>query len=148
MVSDCDITHKVLKSTQSVRPALVPILLDTLPGTFITLQGKVHAAASKGLTGFFSSTALSVYLPIQHTVFQDAFQELDMITQRNRGTPTAWLPVFREFSCRFSCRTLLGHHISEDAVHKVAEDFKIVTSALRLFEIPFSKHVPFTTAWL
>ncbi|KAF3034940.1 hypothetical protein E8E11_001239 [Didymella keratinophila] len=49
MISDRDATHKVLKSTHFVRPALLPILIDTMPGIFTTLQGKTHAAASKEL---------------------------------------------------------------------------------------------------
>ena len=149
MTSDRDISYKVLKSPHRVRPVLVPLVKDIFSNTLVTLQDKAHAAGSKELTEFFSPTRLGTYLPIQHTIILDTLEEFLSITLRNGEKAMDGLPVFREFSCQLSVvmSKLSGSNISEDAVQKVAKDYRSVSADFRLFEIPFSKHIPFTTAW-
>jgi sterol 22-desaturase len=54
---------------------------------------------------------------------------------------------FREINCALSCRTFVGHYISDEAVKKIADDYYCITAALELVNVPLSLYVPYTKVW-
>ncbi|KAK5034069.1 RNA polymerase C-22 sterol desaturase, partial [Cryomyces antarcticus] len=55
------------------------------------------------------------------------------------------MPHFRELMCAVSCRTFVGHYMSEQAVKKIADDYYMITAALELVNFPII--IPFTKTW-
>lgn len=52
---------------------------------------------------------------------------------------------FRELMCAVSLRTFCGHHVSDEAVKKIADDYYLITAALELVNFPII--IPFTKTW-
>ena len=52
---------------------------------------------------------------------------------------------FREVMCAVSCRTFVGHYISDEAIKKIADDYYNITAALELVNFPIM--IPFTKTW-
>ena len=55
------------------------------------------------------------------------------------------MPVFRELMCAVSCRTFVGHYMSDKVVKKIAHDYYLITAALELVNFPII--LPFTKSW-
>lgn len=55
------------------------------------------------------------------------------------------MPEFRELMCAVSCRTFVGHYISDEAVKKIADDYYLITAALELVNFPII--IPYTKTW-
>ncbi len=47
--------------------------------------------------------------------------------------------------CAVSCRTFVGHYISDEAVKKIADDYYLITAALELVNFPII--IPYTRTW-
>lgn len=47
--------------------------------------------------------------------------------------------------CAVSLRTFCGHHVSDEAVKKIADDYYLITAALELVNFPII--IPFTKTW-
>jgi C-22 sterol desaturase len=47
--------------------------------------------------------------------------------------------------CAVSCRTFVGHYISDEAIKKIADDYYNITAALELVNFPIV--IPFTKTW-
>jgi len=52
---------------------------------------------------------------------------------------------FREVMCAVSCRTFVGHYISDEAIKKIADDYYLITAALELVNFPII--IPYTKTW-
>jgi C-22 sterol desaturase len=149
LASDRDIAHKIFKSPTYAKPCIVPIAADIMgSNAWIFLQGKAHTEYRRGLTGLFTSKALSTYLPAQEQVYSDYFDKFVLQTEVNCGQPTTFMGFFREINCALSCRTFFGEYISQNAVKRIADDFYLVTAALELVNVPLSMYIPFTKPWL
>lgn len=115
---------------------------------WVFLDGKEHVDYRKGLTGLFTRKALESYLPTQEKVFSQYFDEFVSDSRENRGKPIPFMGHFREINCAISCRTFVGHYISDAAIKKIADDYYCITAALELVNVPLSIYVPYTKVWL
>jgi C-22 sterol desaturase len=55
------------------------------------------------------------------------------------------MPELRELMCAVSCRTFVGHYISDEAIKNIANDYYLITAALELVNFPII--LPFTNTW-
>jgi C-22 sterol desaturase len=115
---------------------------------WVFLDGKAHIDFRKGLTGLFTRKALECYLPTQEKVFSEYFDKFVQASRENKGKPVPFMGHFREINCALSCRTFVGHYISDEAVKKIADDYYCITAALELVNVPLSLYVPYTKVWL
>ena len=148
ITSDRSTAHKVLKTPSHAILAVPSVIKDTYPDTIALLQGKQHAELNKTLSSHFSPAALSSYLPVQEGVITQYLHRFVHTISRGNETPVAFLAIFRELNCAISCRTFAGNYMTEEDIQNVARDFSHFTAAVGLFDIPLSKYIPFTTAWL
>jgi C-22 sterol desaturase len=114
---------------------------------WVFLDGKKHVDFRKGLNGLFTRKALESYLPIQEEVLSDYFSRFVLASKDSGGRPLPFMGHFREINCALSCRTFVGHYISDEAVKKIADDYYCITAALELVNIPLSIYVPYTKVW-
>jgi C-22 sterol desaturase len=138
--------RKVFNSPMYVKPCVVDVAHKLLrPTNWVFLDGKAHVEYRKGLNGLFTRQALEIYLPGQEEVYKKYFAKFLEITEENGGKPKPWMPVLRELMCAVSCRTFVGHYMSERVVIKIAHDFYLITAALELVNFPII--IPFTKTW-
>jgi sterol 22-desaturase len=146
IASTRDMARKVFNSPSFVKPCVVDVAHKLLGATnWVFLDGKAHVDFRKGLNGLFTRKALEVYLPGQEEVYQRYFKRFLKITEDNGGKPVPFMPEFRELMCAVSCRTFVGHYISDEAVKKIADDYYLITAALELVNFPII--IPFTKTW-
>lgn len=139
--------RKVLNSPAYVKPCVVDVAQKLLrPTNWVFLDGKAHIEYRKGLNGLFTRQALELYLPGQEEVYEKYFEKFVEISQvENNGKPLPFMPHFRELMCAVSCRTFVGHYMSDQAVKKIANDYYNITAALELVNFPII--IPFTKTW-
>lgn len=138
--------RKVFNSPTFVKPCVVDVAHKLLrPTNWVFLDGKAHIEYRKGLNGLFTRQALEIYLPGQEEVYKKYFAKFLEISEENGGEPKPWMPVFRELMCAVSCRTFVGHYMSESVVKKIAHDYYLITAALELVNFPII--IPFTKTW-
>jgi len=148
LASDRDLARKVFSSPTYVKPCVVPVAEDIIGASaWVFLDGKPHIDFRKGLTGLFTRKALESYLPTQEKVLSDYFRQFVRASRDNEGKPTPFMGHFREINCAISCRTFVGHYISDEAVKKIADDYYCITAALELVNVPLSLYVPYTKVW-
>src|SRR2546423_1111365 len=146
IASSRDMARKVFNSPMYVKPCVVDVAHKLLrPTNWVFLDGKAHVEYRKGLNGLFTRQALEIYLPGQEEVYKKYFAEFVEITEENGGEPKRWMPIFRELMCAVSCRTFVGHYMSERVVKKIAHDYYLITAALELVNFPII--IPFTRTW-
>ena len=138
--------RKVFNSPQYVKPCVVDVAHKLLrPNNWVFLDGKAHVEYRKGLNGLFTRQALEMYLPGQEEVYNKYFEHFVDISERNNGKAVPWMPVLRGLMCAVSCRTFVGHYMSERVVKKIADDYYLITAALELVNFPFI--IPYTSTW-
>lgn len=139
--------RKVFNSPAFVKPCVVDAAHKLLrPNNWVFLDGKAHVDYRKGLNGLFTRQALEIYLPGQEEVYDKYFEKFVEISHvENADKPTPFMPHFRELMCAVSCRTFVGHYMSEAAVKKIANDYYQITAALELVNFPII--LPFTKTW-
>ncbi|PHH71784.1 hypothetical protein CDD80_4997 [Ophiocordyceps camponoti-rufipedis] len=141
-----DMARKVLNSPSYVKPCVVDVAHKLLGhDNWVFLDGKAHVDFRKGLNGLFTRKALETYLPGQEEVYTRYFKHFIDVTKQNNGKPVPFMPEFRELMCAVSCRTFVGHYISDEAVKKIADDYYLITAALELVNFPII--IPFTKTW-
>jgi C-22 sterol desaturase len=112
---------------------------------WVFLDGKAHSDFRKGLNGLFTRKSLETYLPGQELVYNQYFERFLRVSKDASGKPVPFMPEFREVMCAVSCRTFVGHYISDAAIKKIADDYYMITAALELVNFPFI--IPFTKTW-
>ena len=139
--------RKVFNSPTYVKPCVVDAAYKLLrPTNWVFLDGKAHVDYRKGLNGLFTRQALETYLPGQEEVYDKYFTKFVELSQKELGgKPIPYMPQFRELMCAVSCRTFVGHYMSEAAVKKIADDYYQITAALELVNFPII--LPFTKSW-
>lgn len=138
--------RKVFNSPSFVKPCVVDVAHKLLGAdNWVFLDGRAHVDFRKGLNVLFTRKALECYLPGQEEVYNRYFHKFLQITRDNGGRPVPFMPQFRELMCAVSCRTFVGHYISDEAVKKIADDYYLITAALELVNFPII--LPFTKAW-
>lgn len=138
--------RKVLNSPGYVKPCVVDVAYKLLGAdNWVFLDGKAHVDFRKGLNGLFTRKALMTYLPGQEEVYQTYFKRFLSITKEAEGKPVPFMAEFRELMCAVSCRTFVGHYISDEAVKKIADDYYLITAALELVNFPVI--IPYTKTW-
>ncbi|KAL7785979.1 cytochrome P450 [Trichoderma ceciliae] len=146
IASTRDMARKVLNSPAYVKPCVVDAAYKLLgEDNWVFLDGKLHVDFRKGLNGLFTRKALESYLPGQEEVYKTYFKRFLDITKENGGKPIPFMPEFRELMCAVSCRTFVGHYISDKAVKKIADDYYLITAALELVNFPII--LPYTKTW-
>ncbi|KAI9870331.1 MAG: RNA polymerase C-22 sterol desaturase, partial [Pleopsidium flavum] len=142
-----DMARKVFNSPAFVKPCVVDVAQKLLrPTNWVFLDGKAHVEYRKGLNGLFTRQALELYLPGQEEVYNSYFEKFVEISQQGyNGKPVPFMPHFRELMCAVSCRTFVGHYMSEAAVKKIANDYYKITAALELVNFPVI--LPFMKTW-
>ena len=139
-------SRKIFNSPMFVKPIVVDIAKKLLrPTNWVFLDGKAHVEYRKGLNGLFTRQALEIYLPGQEEVYDKYFEKFLETSRANGGQPKPFMPVFRELMCAVSCRTFVGHYMSEKIVKKIAKDYYLITKALDLVNFPII--IPFTRTW-
>ncbi|KAI9794735.1 MAG: RNA polymerase C-22 sterol desaturase [Piccolia ochrophora] len=146
IASTRDIARKVFNSPAYLKPCVVDVAVKLLrPNNWVFLDGKAHVDYRKGLNGLFTRKALELYLPGQEEIYDKYFARFLQITKDAGGKPVPFMPEFREINCAISCRTFVGHYMSEQAVKKIAVDYYNITAALDLVNFPII--LPFTRPW-
>ncbi|MDI1485436.1 MAG: RNA polymerase C-22 sterol desaturase [Ramalina farinacea] len=147
LASSRDMARKVFNSPMFVKPCVVDVAQKLLrPTNWVFLDGRQHVDYRKGLNGLFTRQALEAYLPGQEEVYDKYFAEFMEISRK--GDPqkgVAFMPKLRELMCAVSCRTFVGHYMTDAAVKKVADDYWMITAALELVNFPII--IPFTKTW-
>ena len=139
-------SRKIFNSPGFVKPVVVDAATKLLrPENWVFLDGKAHVDYRKGLNGLFTRQALEIYLPGQEEVYDKYFAKFLDISKEKEGQPTPFMPVFRELMCAVSCRTFVGHYMSDKVVKKIAHDYYLITAALELVNFPII--LPFTKSW-
>lgn len=111
---------------------------------WVFLDGKAHVDFRKGLNGLFTRQALGTYIPGQEEVYNDYFARFLKVS-KDAKDPVPFMPEFRELMCAVSCRTFVGHYISDEAIKKIADDYYNITAAMELVNFPII--LPFTKSW-
>ena len=139
--------RKVFNSPTFVKPCVVDVAITLLrPTNWVFLDGKEHVDYRKGLNGLFTRQALEAYLPGQEEVYDRYFaRALEISEQGDKEKGVPFMPFFRELMCAVSCRTFVGHYLSDKAVKKIADDYWMITAAMELVNFPII--IPFTKAW-
>jgi sterol 22-desaturase len=146
IASTRDVARKVFNSPAFVKPCVVDVAHKLLGAdNWVFLDGKAHVEFRKGLNGLFTRKSLESYLPGQELVYDQYFKRFLQITMDAGGKPVPFMPEFREVMCAVSCRTFVGHYISDAAIKKIADDYYMITAALELVNFPFI--IPFTKTW-
>jgi C-22 sterol desaturase len=146
IASTRDMARKVFNSPMFVKPCVVDAAYKLLrPKNWVFLDGKEHVDYRKGLNGLFTRQALELYLPGQEETYDKYFEKFIEWTWENDGKPLPFMPKFRELMCAVSCRTFVGHYMTEQAVKKIADDYYLITAALELVNFPVI--LPFTKTW-
>ncbi|KAM3436857.1 hypothetical protein MY4824_004140 [Beauveria thailandica] len=146
IASTRDLARKVLNSPAYVKPCVVDVAHKLLGhDNWVFLDGKAHVDFRKGLNGLFTRKALELYLPGQEEVYKTYFERFVNVTKKAGGKPIPFMPEFRELMCAVSCRTFVGHYISDEAVKKIADDYYLITAALELVNFPII--IPYTKTW-
>ncbi|KLU81422.1 cytochrome P450 61 [Magnaporthiopsis poae ATCC 64411] len=146
IVSTRDLARKVFNSPGFVKPCVVDVAHKLLgPDNWVFLDGKAHVDFRKGLNGLFTRKALEGYLPGQEEVYNTYFKKMVQITKDAGGKPVPFMTEFREIITAVSCRTFVGHYLTDEAVRKIAVDYFYITEALELVNFPII--IPFTKTW-
>ena len=147
IASTRDMARKIFNSPAYVKPCVVDVAHKLLrPTNWVFLDGKAHVEYRKGLNGLFTRQALQMYLPGQEDVYDKYFEKFLSISQEeNKGKPTPFMTHFRELMCAVSCRTFVGHYMSDETVKRVADDYYLITAALELVNFPII--IPFTKTY-
>ncbi|KAK4145884.1 cytochrome P450 [Dichotomopilus funicola] len=146
IASTRDMARKVFNSPAFVKPCVVDVAHKLLGAdNWVFLDGKAHVEFRKGLNGLFTRRALEIYLPGQEEVYNRYFKEFVQTTEQASGKPVPFMTHFREVITAVSCRTFVGHYISDEAVKKIADDYYLITAALELVNFPII--LPYTKTW-
>ena len=146
IASSRDMSRKIFNSPAFVKPCVVDAAFKLLrPTNWVFLDGKAHVDYRKGLNGLFTRQALEIYLPGQEEVYDKYFKEFVKMSKDNGGKPMPWMPILRELMCAVSCRTFVGHYMSERVVKQIAHEYYLITAALELVNFPII--LPFTKSW-
>jgi C-22 sterol desaturase len=139
-------SRKIFNSPAHVKPCVVDVAPKLLGAdNWVFLDGKAHVDFRKGLNRLFTRQALECYLPHQEEVHNTYLEKFARITEEAEGKPVPFMPQFRELMCAVSCRTFVGHYISDEAVKKIADDYYLITAALELVNFPII--IPYTRTW-
>lgn len=139
-------SRKIFNSPAFVKPCVVDAAHKLLGKTnWVFLDGRDHVEFRKGLNGLFTRHALSCYLPRIDEVCNDYFQRFLTKSAATNHQPTPWMPEFRELMTAVSCRTFVGHYMSDEVVKKIADDYYLITAALELVNFPII--LPYTKTW-
>ncbi|KAK2741268.1 RNA polymerase C-22 sterol desaturase [Onygenales sp. PD_40] len=146
IASTRDMARKVFNSPAYVKPCVVDVAHKLLgKDNWVFLDGKEHVEYRKGLNGLFTRSALAMYMPELEEVYDKYFNQFLARSKELNFKPEPWMPQFRELMCALSCRTFVGHYMSEEAIKKVADDYYLITAALELVNFPII--LPFTKTW-
>lgn len=147
IASTRDMARKIFNSPAFVKPCVVDAAYKLLrPNNWVFLDGKAHVDYRKGLNGLFTRQALEQYLPGQEEIYNRYFKKFVHISQvENNGKPVPFMSEFRELMTALSCRTFVGHYMSEETVKRIADDYYTITAALELVNFPII--LPFTKSW-
>ncbi|TVY44311.1 Cytochrome P450 61 [Lachnellula cervina] len=146
IASTREMSRKVFNSPSFVKPCVVDVAHKLLGATnWVFLDGKAHVDFRKGLNGLFTRRALEIYLPGQEDVYNAYFARFLKVSEDAGNKPVPFMPEFREVMCAVSCRTFVGHYISDEAIKKIADDYYHITAALELVNFPII--IPFTRTW-
>lgn len=146
IASTRDMARKVFNAPAYVKPCVVDAAYKLLGAdNWVFLDGKAHVDFRKGLNGLFTRKALEAYLPGQHEVYEIYFKKFLQVTEEAGGKPVPFMGMFREVITAVSCRTFVGHYISDEAVKRIADQYYLITAAMELVNFPII--IPFTKTW-
>ncbi|EAU35617.1 cytochrome P450 61 [Aspergillus terreus NIH2624] len=146
IASTRDMSRKIFNSPAYVKPCVVDAAHKLLGAdNWVFLDGRDHVDFRKGLNGLFTRQALSCYLPRMEEVYNDYYARFLKKSKDVNYKPVPWMPEFRELMCAVSCRTFVGHYITDEAVQKIADDYYLITAALELVNFPII--LPYTKTW-
>ncbi|QDS71100.1 hypothetical protein FKW77_009179 [Venturia effusa] len=145
IASTRDMARKVFNSPTFVKPCVVDVATKLLrPENWVFLDGRAHVDYRKGLNGLFTRQALAVYLPGQEEVYNKFFKKF-VQTTKDAAKAIPFMPSFRLLITTVSCRTFVGHYMSEETINKINDDYYNITAALELVNFPII--IPFTKTW-
>ncbi|KLJ07893.1 C-22 sterol desaturase [Blastomyces silverae] len=146
IASTRDMSRKVFNSPAYVKPCVVDVAHKLLgKDNWVFLDGKDHVEYRKGLNGLFTRAALTNYMPQLEDVYDRFYNMFVERSEELEMKPEPWMPHFRELMTALSCRTFVGHYMSDEAIKNIADDYYLITSALELVNFPII--IPFTKTW-
>ncbi|EEH16357.1 hypothetical protein PABG_06444 [Paracoccidioides brasiliensis Pb03] len=146
IASSRDTVRKVFNSPAYVKPCVVDVAHKLLgKDNWVFLDGKDHVEYRKGLNGLFARPALTNYMLQLNDVYNRYFKTFVERSAQNNFKAEPWMPHLRELMTALSCRTFVGHYMSDEAVKLVADDYYLITAALELVNFPII--IPFTKTW-
>ncbi|KAJ4300461.1 RNA polymerase C-22 sterol desaturase [Collariella sp. IMI 366227] len=146
IASTRDMARKIFNSPGYVKPCVVDVAHKLLGAdNWVFLDGKAHVEFRKGLNNLFTRRALEIYLPGQEEVYNRYFKGFVETTKEAGGKPVPFMTHFREVITAVSCRSFVGHYITDEAVKKIADDYYLITAALELVNFPII--LPYTKTW-
>ncbi|OAX77836.1 hypothetical protein ACJ72_07860 [Emergomyces africanus] len=146
IASTRDMSRKVFNSPAYVKPCVVDVAHKLLgKDNWVFLDGKEHVEYRKGLNGLFTRQALTNYMPQLEDVYDRFYNMFVDRSEELKMKPEPWMPHFRELMTALSCRTFVGHYMSDEAIKHIADDYYLITAALELVNFPII--IPFTKTW-
>ena len=106
------------------------------------LHGKVHSDYRKALNVLFTKKALSIYLPIQESIYRRYFKSW---VSDPEPKPKPYMMAMRDLNMETSLRVFVGNHINEEAAQEISDKYWLITVALQLVNFPLA--VPGTNVY-
>lgn len=144
IASSNEYARKIMNSPTYAEPCLVASAKQILlKENWVFLHGKVHADYRKALNVLFTKRALSIYLPIQETLYRKYFSDW-IATDAKDGVRQYMLPM-RNLNMETSLRVFLGDYISQSVADEISAKYWDITVALELVNFPLA--VPGTNVY-
>ncbi|KAL4401062.1 RNA polymerase C-22 sterol desaturase [Malassezia pachydermatis] len=136
VASSNEYTRKILNSPTYTEPCLVASAKKVLcHDNWVFLNGKTHVDYRKGLNTLFTSRALSIYLPIQESIYKKHFA---MWLADPNPEPQEFMRQLRQLNMETSLRVFCGNYISSDTAQQISDEYWLITRALELVNFPFA----------
>jgi C-22 sterol desaturase len=101
----------------------------------VFLHGKVHADYRKALNVLFTKKALSIYLPIQETIYRKYFKSW---MSDPSPSPKPYMMAMRDLNMETSLRVFTGNHMDDAAAAEISDKYWLITVALQLVNFPLA----------
>jgi sterol 22-desaturase len=108
------------------------------------LNGKEHVDFRRWLNNLFTRKALAVYLESQDAITRHHFN-LWLDEARKNPNPATIMHTTRYLNMHTSLRVFCGHHIPEEAITIISDNYWKITVALELVNFPLA--LPGTKVW-
>jgi C-22 sterol desaturase len=103
----------------------------------VFLNGKAHVDYRRVLNTLFTRKALAVYLETQDSITRQHF-DLWLKDAQKDSSPRTIMHTVRYLNMHTSLRVFCGHHIPEEAIKVISDNYWKITLALELVNFPLA----------